>query len=283
MCRFWKLTRNGAVYAVITPETLFPQPEREQSRSNVGIQLEGDRQDGQTDTKQKRQKFGLDPASQKVKKVSRTGILISSTTTTPSPTGLDDRRRDKRQGQQRQQHRSKTQSTSTLISATKTKDGRRKTEVTAAPTTTHRNTNDGAPAKNPSVQASRGGTVDARGGYFSGSARDNSDRGKGTKAIVGISPELDRFGHRVQNSCSRRVGLPWGTLELLGWGWGGQFRFGSRRDGEELEPKRLHPAFRVRRVADHTAAATVWCTIVNRSISGHAIIQEKPYKSTCCV
>lgn len=66
-------------------------------------------------------------------------------------------------------------------------------------------------------------------------------------------PEFDRFGRRINIASShadrrkfrRLEGPPEGTLITLGWGWGGEFRIGTGRDGFETWPRPLHPDFKV--------------------------------------
>lgn len=70
---------------------------------------------------------------------------------------------------------------------------------------------------------------------------------------IHLPPEFDRFGRRIKvvsNHADRRKlkrlkGPPEGTLIALGWGWGGEFRIGTGRDGFETWPRPLHPNFKV--------------------------------------
>lgn len=67
------------------------------------------------------------------------------------------------------------------------------------------------------------------------------------------APEFDRFGRRIKVASNhadrlklrRLEGPPEGTLITLGWGWGGEFRIGTGRDGFEIWPRHLHPNFKV--------------------------------------
>lgn len=60
-----------------------------------------------------------------------------------------------------------------------------------------------------------------------------------------------RFGRHVASSeerkASRLDGPPDGTLTALCWGWGGEYRLGTGRDGQEVCPRHVHPKFKVGR------------------------------------
>ncbi|CAM9300141.1 unnamed protein product [Scytosiphon promiscuus] len=63
---------------------------------------------------------------------------------------------------------------------------------------------------------------------------------------------MDRFGGRIRalnsstdhRQVNRLRGPTEGTLIALGWGWGGEFRIGTGRDGLESWPRPLHPDFK---------------------------------------
>lgn len=65
--------------------------------------------------------------------------------------------------------------------------------------------------------------------------------------------KVDRFGRKIKvvgsadrKQLTRLGGSPEGTLLALGWGWGGEFRIGTGRNGFEVQPRPLHPEFKVR-------------------------------------
>lgn len=85
-------------------------------------------------------------------------------------------------------------------------------------------------------------------------------------ALKGTNPaprEVDRFGRKIKTTSNdvdrgnvkRLKGLPEGTLIALGWGWGGEFRIGTGRDGSEPSPRPLHPNFTVRQPLPNNARA----------------------------
>lgn len=84
-------------------------------------------------------------------------------------------------------------------------------------------------------------------------------------------PKVDRFGRKIKiarngdrKKNARLEGPPEGTLLALGWGWGGEFRIGTGRDGFEVHPRPLHPDFKVRGYARYLATCNTNTASIRR-------------------
>ncbi|CBJ30727.1 conserved unknown protein [Ectocarpus siliculosus] len=106
-------------------------------------------------------------------------------------------------------------------------------------------------------------TVSRRVGQATDEQSSKADTRK-SPALQGTNPtprEVDRFGRKIKTTSKdadrgnvkRLKGLPEGTLIALGWGWGGEFRIGTGRDGSESSPRPLHPNFTKKQFVDLAA------------------------------
>ncbi|CAM9305770.1 unnamed protein product, partial [Ectocarpus sp. 13 AM-2016] len=113
------------------------------------------------------------------------------------------------------------------------------------------------------ISASGSTTVNRRVGQATDEQPSIADKSKGP-ALQGTNPaprEVDRFGRKIETTnndadrgnVKRLQGLPEGTLIALGWGWGGEFRIGTGRDGSESSPRPLHPNFTKKQFVDLAA------------------------------
>lgn len=77
---------------------------------------------------------------------------------------------------------------------------------------------------------------------------NEEDSNAATSSPKELPHKVDRFGVQLarsnKNMMRRLTWPPEGTLEPLGWGWGGEFRIGTGRDGQETTATSLHPDFK---------------------------------------
>lgn len=225
--RFWKLAAGGGVHAVTVPDALFAGEKMGQHQGEGGGQQQHQPQQRLLALGAKNENAQQQASAQvEGKNSERTENLLVNTSkgnktkeqkhqrepklTSPG-SGLD----DKRKYQNAQETRSGTRGGETASAATAaaTADLRVDREVLVA-----------------------GGSSTALG-----------------ETETGTPPGVDRFGRKIKVASSdadrhkvkRLDGPPEGTLTPLGWGWGGEFRLGTGRDGFETWPSSLHPHFKV--------------------------------------
>lgn len=227
MVRFWKMTEQGAVNVVTLPEALFARGHRDSSQIQQQQQQQQPDRHGHVQTARRRK-------SQHVEN----GQADGTGSTSSSPATHESRKQRPPQHKERQTLKKKKNSTGVV---------RAKEEARQA-------------SKMPSSRVSGGDiphesadpidltTANEKDGYDYW----KSDRGSSATARKGTAAEgraVDRFGRIVPNSrghkCDRLPSPPKGTTIPLGWGWGGEFRLGTGRDGQEASPRHLHPDLKV--------------------------------------
>lgn len=202
---FWKLTADGGVHAVTLPGSLFAEQPMRQ-QSN---------EEDQEQQQQTAAPFGSRSESKKV-------VSLASF--------------KGRGSKQQQEHREKPETTGRDIS--RELNGKPKCEQQKQL---------GAHGLRPAAAttAHRGDVED-----------DLPTPGDSSTAVQESNPvaprKEDRFGRKIKvarnydrQNVNRPRGPPEGTLLALGWGWGGEFRIGTGRDGFETQPRPLHPEFKV--------------------------------------
>lgn len=224
---FWKLTEDGGVHAVTVPDALFASNERLH-------QVEGDfGQDGQQGDDDVESRAVQQP----LRLISSQSRGIKERENTPSvQPSLSTGKKQQQQQQQRNKYRAST--------------GKNGPDGDINLSVQKRSGADG------DISASGSATVDRRVDEATDEQPLAADNSKNT-GLQGTNPaprEVDRFGRKIKTTTNdadrgnvkRLKGLPEGTLIALGWGWGGEFRIGTGRDGSESSPRPLHPNFRVR-------------------------------------
>lgn len=203
--RFWKLTAEGGVHAVTVPDALFAD-------KRTGQQSErGDQEEQQQVS-------------------ARLGHLNASTNIVS-------------------------------MASSKSRGLKQQQEQREEPKTTGRDSGRGLDEKNKRAQPKQLGahelrppaTTEGHRGDAEEDVPSPDDSSTAVREDGASSPRKgDRFGRKIKvarNAERRQVtrlgGPPEGTLLVLGWGWGGEFRIGTGRDGFEAEPRPLHPDFKV--------------------------------------
>ena len=185
--RFWKLTAEGAIDAVTTPDALFAR-RRPAHQQQYNHQL---------------------------------------------------RQQQQQQKQQQQQHQQQPQQRCQRLKPEFLSSG-------------------GVQCTNTTNTPSKGSSIIPDAGDSSGADRKSAQTEELEEAVSTVCGDLpcgvDRFGRKIihchhPHEVSRSAGPPVGTLEPMGWGWGGEFRIGTGRDGFEVSPKPLHPDFKVKKTA----------------------------------
>lgn len=109
----------------------------------------------------------------------------------------------------------------------------------------HVRTESSAEASNFDTTLDADGTGDTHVTY----GYENTSKPHSEAVVAKSSSNVDGFGRRIFNAGEpeqrRQAGPPEGTLELLAWGWGGEFRLGTGCDRNEAAPKTLPAAFKV--------------------------------------
>lgn len=230
----WKLTPSGAVHAITTPLTLFstvpPElPCAEQANDvaeqHRGKELTSLRHRWQHDCRRALLRAGAGADG--------TGALVPPEATSATKNTTITMKRKPRINR--------------LLRALEGQNGIPSTHDRQTTVIDHQSTNRSCNAARTSTDASDSGGDGSKRIRIASSSLENCGPQRGIDNQGGIvTPTTDRFGHLIRSSRCRAEGPVEGTLEPLGWGWGGQFRLGTGHDGEKHSPGALHPGFKVR-------------------------------------
>lgn len=232
--RFWKLTAAGGVHAVTVPDALFA--EKRTRRESEGGDQEQQRHMSATSGSRSKNK-GTFPTA----------------------------RSEERGANQQQEQRDESKTIGTDIA-----HGSDGTKKRSQPK--YLEAHDFGPAE----------ANVARQGDVGDDAPTPSERNTAVREDRTSSPpKVDRFGRKIKiarhgdrQKVTRLGGPPEGTLLALGWGWGGEFRIGTGRDGFEVHPTPLHPYFKVRGCARYLAVQPRFeeCSILDETLAAKKLL-----------
>lgn len=222
--RFWKMAAHGGVQAVTVPEALFPAGERRQ-------------QQGDGEDQQQQQAVGVknENAKQQVSAPLGGNRKARGVKLPVEASKGKEPQQQKQHHQQKQKREPKQANPGSRLDAKNNNQHARETGP-------GNGVKSAAPA---AAEADRYADREVLMAGGSSTAQRESEKD--------TTPGVDRFGQKIKNPSGdgtrhkgkRLEGPPEGTLTVLGWGWGGEFRLGTGRDGFEIWPRALHPYLKV--------------------------------------
>lgn len=247
MFRFWKLTPSGAVHAVTTPETLFPAYYHDEAVQKTQTQIHQGQKDGSNSTtlnSSPQEYIFLKKQDLENRAKATGGRAVGAPVVVPTNAAADGGSNCRRRPNMHQQQQQQQQKQTTLHV-----DDRQTASPAIIPTTpsagSHLRGSNDHTLGTQALRSCGGGSCGAGNEKYPSVSNQEVTNIHNQGSVEGVSVAMDKVGRAIKTNV-RTAGPPDGTLEPLGWGWGGQFRLGNGREGEELWPKRLHPDFKAR-------------------------------------